>query len=209
MSMFASSSAFAGAITAFGNAAVLALLSGLIALWLWWSSGRRAAALWCLVVLGCTAATALLKIGFSACPWPQLQIYSPSGHTSFSTLVYGGAALSLGAGPHAGRRLPALALTAPALGFAAAIGWSRLVLRAHSGSEVMLGFAIGGLSLLAWIALSARLPHKRLPPILAIALAVIVLLAAQGQAVSVEPQLQRLGQWLSFGTGLCRAAAQP
>jgi len=61
MPMNLSTVQIAGAITNFGDAAVLLLLSALIAAWLLWSSGRRASLLWCGAVVFCTGMTAVLK----------------------------------------------------------------------------------------------------------------------------------------------------
>ena len=203
MPMNLSTVQIAGAITNFGDAAVLLLLSALIAAWLLWSSGRRASLLWCGAVVFCTGMTAVLKTYFAACPVSSWQMLSPSGHTSFSTLVYGGAALSLAAGPDR-RRWQRLLLLGLALAWALAIGWSRVVIHAHSGPEVMLGLLIGGASLLVYGVLDTADSRRRFPPLLGVGLAMLMLLVvSQERGFNLESLFQNLAHWINQRTPLC------
>lgn len=79
-------------LTNFGDLAVLLPLAIVILLWLVTLRPRRCAVWWAVAVGLCTGLTALLKIYFYVCP-PSPELQSPSGHTSFSALVYGTLAL--------------------------------------------------------------------------------------------------------------------
>jgi membrane-associated phospholipid phosphatase len=76
---------------------VLLPIVGIIPLWLIWVRFPRAALWWAAAAALCIGSTALLKIYFYSCP-PFAEVRSPSGHTSLSTLVYGGIAVIIAAG---------------------------------------------------------------------------------------------------------------
>lgn len=128
------------ALTDFGDLAVLLPLSAAILFWLLAMRSTGAAAWWLAAVTLSAGGTALLKIYFGACP-AGTQLTNPSGHTSFSTLVFGGLAFvvaeELGEG---WQRISVIATTTL---FVVAIAVSRLVLGAHSLLEVGLGVLIG------------------------------------------------------------------
>lgn len=190
-------------ITSFGNAALLLILAGLLAAWLWRHNGSRTTLFWCAGVCLCAALTAALKLYFQACPMPDLQLRSPSGHTSFSTFVYGGLAFNIAAARPARRLL----LVGAALAWAVAIGWSRVVVRAHSQSEVLFGFAIGAACLLLYALLSFREPRQRLPWLLLAGLTLLALFAAESfHGWTMEQQLRQWSRWLNQHIGLCRSA---
>lgn len=100
-------------LTDFGELAVLLPLIGITLLWLLFARSRSSVAV---AGLGCIALTALAKVSAYACP-PARDLHSPSGHTSLSTLVYGGMALITATGTRGARRL--LAITG---GFAFILG---------------------------------------------------------------------------------------
>ncbi|OIQ69227.1 PAP2 superfamily protein [mine drainage metagenome] len=156
---------------------------------------------WLLVVALCGFSVALLKIGFSDCAaaGPLGRPFSPSGHTAMSTLVYGGLALLASAGRPPGVRLVALI---PALALALAIGVSRVVVHAHSPSEVVAGFAIGGGALLLLHRATAR-ATLRGSPLALIAVALVVALAMHGTRWPIEQQLQRLAALLHRDVPVC------
>jgi membrane-associated phospholipid phosphatase len=131
------------ALTEFGDAAVTLPLAAAIGLWLLSSGARRATLWWGISIVLCSGVTAVSKIFFWGCP-PISDLHSPSGHTSLSTLVYGATALI--AAFAGGDWRPRVAIAA-GLGFVLAIGVSRLLLDAHSVTEVLLGWLIGGASL--------------------------------------------------------------
>jgi membrane-associated phospholipid phosphatase len=131
------------ALTGFGDAALLLPLAAAILIWLLSSRAPRAAAWWAIAVFICGGVTAVLKILFWGCP-PVSDLHSPSGHTALSTLVYG--ALALITAVEGGRwRLWLAAAAGGAL--IVGIGVSRLLLDVHSIPEVIIGWLIGGASL--------------------------------------------------------------
>jgi membrane-associated phospholipid phosphatase len=135
--------AWLAALTDFGDVAVLIPVVGAMLIWLLLVFSR-AALRWMLAVSFCVGFTALLKVAFYGCP-PAGLIYSPSGHTSLSTLVYGALTLvTATAGPGLRRRLLAICVGA---GLIFAIAVSRLLVNAHNVPEVSLGFVIGSASL--------------------------------------------------------------
>lgn len=113
-------------------------LAAVMLVWLLLMRSPRGAVWWAIAVALCAGLTAILKVSFYGCsPTPDLR--SPSGHTSFSTLVYGAMAL-VNASESAGLRRR-ISISAGA-GFILAIAASRLLV-AHSGPEVGLGLVIG------------------------------------------------------------------
>jgi len=97
--------AWLAALTDFGDVAVLIPVVGAMLIWLLLVFSR-AALRWMLAVSVCVGFTALLKVAFYGCP-PAGHIYSPSGHTSLSTLVYGALSLvTATAGPGHAHRNP-------------------------------------------------------------------------------------------------------
>jgi hypothetical protein len=74
------------ALTELGDIAVLVPLAAVMLLWLLLMGSPRGAAWWAIAVALCASLTAILKVSFYGCP-PIPDLHSPSGHTSFSTLV--------------------------------------------------------------------------------------------------------------------------
>jgi hypothetical protein len=126
------------ALTKFGDLTLLAPLATVMLLWLLLARSPRCAAWWAIAVVFCTGLTAVLKVSFYGCP-PTSHLHSPSGHTSFSTLIYG--AMTLATATQS-RGLPRMIAIGVGTSFILAIAASRLLL-AHSTAEVGLGLAIG------------------------------------------------------------------
>jgi membrane-associated phospholipid phosphatase len=126
------------ALTEFGDLAVLMPLAVAILLWLLLIRSPRGAAWWAIAVVFCGGLTAVLKVSFYGCP-PMRDLHSPSGHTSFSTLVYGAMTLATATQSTGLRRTIAIGAGAS---FILAIAVSRLLL-AHNAPEVGLGLMIG------------------------------------------------------------------
>jgi len=139
-------------IGSFGHSAILFPASlALFGLLLW--LGRRSDALAFLAALiVALVGTLIAKLAFHACEQGGLTfgIESPSGHVSFSTVFYGCLALTLGAG-----RLPwqKVVLYAVAALWVILIGVSRVVVSAHTASDVAAGLVIGAISILTYRAL--------------------------------------------------------
>jgi membrane-associated phospholipid phosphatase len=127
------------ALTEFGDLAVLMPLATVMLLWLLFMHSPRSAVWWAIAVVFCAGLSAVLKVSFYGCP-PAHDLHSPSGHTSFSTLVYG--AMTLVTATQS-RGLPRVIAVGVGAGFILAIAASRLLLHAHSAPEVGSGLAIG------------------------------------------------------------------
>lgn len=136
-------------------AVLLIVLSGISGTLPW-----RTATRWAIAV-GVTSLIVLCsKIAFMG--WgigsAALDFTGFSGHAAMSACVYPPLAALLGTGRHVSRRW----LVVAGLALAAAIAYSRLPLWAHSPSEVIAGFLLGGLAaawpLSRWPARAAALP---------------------------------------------------
>jgi membrane-associated phospholipid phosphatase len=177
------------ALTDFGDIAVLIPLAAAILVWLRFGNSRSAA--WWIISVGlCVGLTALLKIYFYGCP-PASDIRSPSGHTGFSVLVYGGIALVTSIEVNGWRRI--LAIVAGG-GFILMIGVSRVLLEIHSVREVILGLLIGITALLLFALADRRSRHARVWPLLVAAVVLMALL--HGQELHAEEFLHRITGYL-------------
>jgi membrane-associated phospholipid phosphatase len=182
------------ALTGFGDIAVLSPLAGILLLWLLLVRSPRNAAWWVIAVVICGSLTAILKILFYGCP-PSSDLHSPSGHTSFSTLVYGAMALVTATGTARLRRAITIAGGAA---FILAIAASRLALYAHSTAEVGLGLVIGASSLTVFGQdyLRCRAAKVWLLPLFVSGGA--VLLVAHGRELDADPFLHAIARILQI-----------
>jgi membrane-associated phospholipid phosphatase len=183
----------ARSITEFGNSGLLLFLSVLIAVWLGVTQRRRDLTAWLLVLATGIGLLVLSKLYFSACPWTDAGLRSPSGHAGFSALVYGGMVYCATARE---RRWTDWALRLAAAGLIGLIAWSRVALHAHSTLEVVVGTSIGLIALALFVGVSRPRPASLRQ--LAIALTAILLLWwwAHGVPLQIEPLLARWGRWL-------------
>ena len=189
-------------LTNFGDEAVLLPLAAATLIWLAILVGRRTAITWCGAIVIAGGATAVLKIYFSACATPIPALDSPSGHTSMSTLVYGGLALIIGAETNSWARIAAGAAGAALV---AAVALSRVAVGAHTLADVVAGLVIGGgaLALFARSYLQERRVERQIWPLLAAA--AIFAAALHGHHAPLEPLWQRMAAYLHDTAGLCRA----
>jgi membrane-associated phospholipid phosphatase len=182
------------ALTDFGDLAVLIPVSAVILIWLVRNSSR-AAPRWIFALSVCIGLTALLKIAFHACP-PADNMHSPSGHTSFSTLVYGALTLvSATAWPGLHRVL----VIVGGVGLILAIGVSRLLLDAHSVAEVGLGLVIGAVSLAMFSRQYLQAPTTKMWPLLVVA--GVLALVLHGRELHAEQFLHRITGYLPVHCG--------
>jgi membrane-associated phospholipid phosphatase len=186
-------------VTNFGDLAVLLPIVGIIPLWLIGVRFPRAALWWAVAAALCIGSTALLKIYFYSCP-PFAELRSPSGHTSLSTLVYGGIAVIIAA---EGTRWHRLLSYAAGAALIAVIAISRVLLQAHSPLETGFGLVIGSIAL----AVFARkyLGHRPAvvslrPLIVAVALLLITL---HGHELRAEELLHAIGIYLQIASLAC------
>lgn len=180
-------------VTDFADQAVILPVLATVALGLALRRERRAALWWVVAVGGVLGMLGALKLLTYGCGWRlealaagQLDVRSPSGHVASASVVAGGlAALAL-----ARWRRVELWSAAVALGAGLLIGATRVLLRAHSPSEVLIALPIGvaGALLLAGRT-RARPPRRPLGPVLASAALVALLL--HGGHVRAESVIQR------------------
>jgi membrane-associated phospholipid phosphatase len=169
----------------FGDLAVLLPLAAAMLAWLLLCV-PRAAPRWVLALGFCLGLIALLKIGFYACPLGG-DMHSPSGHTSFSTLVFGAVTLVAAA---AWPGVRSVVVIGGGTGLILVIGFSRLLLGVHSVAEVSLGFAIGTVSLAAFSHKYRQTPHMKVWPLLIVALVLVSVF--HGDELHAEQLLHRL-----------------
>jgi membrane-associated phospholipid phosphatase len=189
-------------VTDFGDITVLLPLAAVMLIWLMGARSTGGAAWWLAALALCVGGTALLKIYFFACPASDLA--SPSGHGSFSALVYGALAVIVAAELTTGwRRMIAMAGGAALI---ATIAVSRFALGAHSLPEIVLGIGVG----LASLALFAQ-GYLRCRPaggsLTSLLVAVVVLVAVlHGRELRAEEFLQALSQYFRVGAIACGGA---
>jgi membrane-associated phospholipid phosphatase len=134
---------FALGITHLGNAVLL--LCAAVVLALWWAAGGagRLALRWLLVLGAAVAVVLATKLAFLG--WgvgvASLDFTGLSGHATLSAAVL--PVLAWAMGSRASHKLRCLAVAGAAT-LALAVGASRWVLQAHSVSEILLGWILGG-----------------------------------------------------------------
>ena len=164
----------------------------------------RVAGAWMLAVPGVLGTLLLLKIAGYACGWllpaldlDRLALRSPSGHVASAAVVCSGIVVL-----QAGRlRMGAIsAALSAALAVAGVIGTTRVLLGAHSVSEVIVAAGIGGAGSMAFAWLSGRhLLEKSGLPIAAAAAAVLVLFHGchlPAETVIQSAAAETLRQWV-------------
>jgi membrane-associated phospholipid phosphatase len=131
-------------LTDFGDSAVLLPLSAVMLIWLLATRPAAAGVWWGVALTFLSAVISTLKILFFACP-PAADINSPSGHTGFSLVVYGGLAVIIAAELRSIWARAAVLILAVVLVFA--IADSRVMLEMHTSPETVIGFAVGAFAL--------------------------------------------------------------
>jgi membrane-associated phospholipid phosphatase len=187
-------------LTDFGNLALLLPLATIVTVWLITLRQPRAVVAWWLVALAlCVGSTAALKIYFFVCP-PLIDLHSPSGHTSLSTLVYGALTLAVATVVGGWKRI---AVMAAGTAFVVAIGISRVAIQAHSTVEVLLGWVIGVAALAVFAARfwPYRPAEPRLQGLLVVSVALMVML--NGQDLHAEGMLHAIGVYLNSAGMVC------
>ena len=138
-------------------------------------------------------------------------MHSPSGHTAFSAIAYGGFTVIAMAGS---RSLRANLFRVGIALWVLLIGYSRVAVKAHSPGEVIVGLVIGGISVALFASLyrgRVRPPYLLAGSILA-AVALVALLVIPDQVFTLEGWLHKLAHSLvPYRAQLCPAppAAAP
>jgi membrane-associated phospholipid phosphatase len=188
-------------LTDFGDSAVLLPLSAVVLVWLMSTRSAPAAIWWVGVLAVFGAIIGGLKMLFFVCP-PAVDINSPSGHTGFSVLVYGGIAAIVAVQLRSVPGRVAIMLAATIL--VSGIAITRVILHMHSTSETVIGFLIGGAALAAFV-LGYQRTHPR-GRLTAPLLFGVVLTAAvfHGARLNAETNLHALGGGLDLQQMFCR-----
>lgn len=170
-------------VTRFGEAQLLMPTALALGAWLAWIGASRSAALWLASFGFAFALTTASKIAFIG--WgvgiPRLNFTGISGHAMHAAAVLPLLLHSLAAGRSRASRSAAVAA-----GYAVAmvVTLSRVVIGAHSPSESVIGFALGGAASALTLGL-AHLPARGLPHSLG-----FVLVAAQLLNPIVAPRVR-------------------
>lgn len=187
-------------LTDFGDSAVLLPLSAVVLVWLLMTRSVAAAMWWVGALALFGGIIGALKLLFFACP-PATDINSPSGHTGFSLVVYGGLAIVITTGRRSAWVQTAIMLTA--IAFVVGIAKSRVALRMHTSPETVIGFVIGAmtLALFGFGYLRAENNSRRVVPLL---IGVIVTLVVfHGSQLNPEKGLHALSVLLDFRRLFC------
>jgi membrane-associated phospholipid phosphatase len=188
-------------ITNLGDAALLLPASVVLLFLLVVHRHRQLALAWFVALGACISLTALSKIGFYGCGVRSSahDVMSPSGHTSLSATFYGCCAL-LAAHRRFGWTRWVILLLAGLL--VASIGVSRVLIQAHTWSEVLVGALVGSLCIGLFHLLSrSNLPPVSLRPVAASFVAAVVLLG--GQHLSAEPLIRKFASEFHTWSGTC------
>src|SRR5271170_527417 len=177
-------------LTDFGDSAVLLPLSAVVLIWLLATRSVGAAIWWVGVLLVFGAVVGGLKMLFFACP-PAVDVRSPSGHTGFSMLVYGGIAAIVAVQRRSAWSRAAIMLATVAL--VGGIAISRVTLHMHSRIETLIGFLIGVAAVAVFVFGYRRTTTNR--RLMAPLLFAVVLTAAvfHGARLDAETNLHTLG----------------
>ena len=187
-------------LTDFGDSAVLLPLSAVILIWLIAMRPFIAALAWAAALVTLGAVLGGLKILFFACP-PAANIISPSGHTGFSMVVYGGLAVIVAA-QMLSRWLRVTVILA-AVTLVIGIARSRVALEMHTAPETMIGFAVGVGALAIFAAGYARAGtnRRRLLPLLIGVLATVAIF--HGSQLNPENNIHAVSGWLGLQRLFC------
>ena len=191
--------AFIRALTNCGDLAVLLPLAGVMTLWVLLIRQPRMMLWWLVSLAICIGATGILKIYFFACP-PLPDLHSPSGHTGFSILIYGGLTVAVASAAIGWRRIVTIGIGAA---FVIGIAVSRVVVEAHSIPEVLLGSVIGAIALYVFARDYRREPPATilLPPLIVVCAMLIVLL--NGHQLRAEDFLHRIAVYFNVNDWGC------
>lgn len=182
-------------ITDLGDAALLLPASAAVLAYLLYIRSTRTASIWATTLALCVTLTVLGKLALYTCAsdlyWTDLR--SPSGHTSISVTFYGCCALMMGVDKE---RWTRLLLAGAGAATAMAIAASRVLLGAHTITDVIVGSAIG-VFCVAWFASRyVTAPRSPLPwasAVVALALAAVLM---HGRHWTIEATIAHVVQIL-------------
>ena len=192
-------------ISAVGDTAFLLPLSLVLLTYLVVTRRTPWALAFTLALVAGGAATLGAKLLFNACGGSvsSLDVISPSGHASFSAVVYG--SLAIMAGARRARWQQVLLAVAALVGIGA-VAASRVALGWHSVGEVVIGLALGGVSVAMFDRLRRRVQVPPLSPALLALGAAVLLLLVGGRHVTPEGLIVRWARELSTNLDICADA---
>lgn len=146
-------------ITDFGNPVVALSAACVLLIVLFRTDHSRVAITWLTAIAGLFVSAAILKLvsrefgdSFVGTPF-HLSVGAPSGHTSLSMIVYGGAAVILHYGSgRLGRSVSHLIFFLLLLG----ISITRVTLKTHTGMDVLTGLVLGAIFVIPVAIASSR-----------------------------------------------------
>lgn len=147
-------------VTHLGAAGVMLPMLLMITAGLWLAGQKSALLTWMLAMTAGAVVVLASKVAFIGWGWgsASLNFTGISGHTMLASSIFPVWMGWLLAGPSRRFSLYGVAL---GLVIGAVVGWSRLVLGAHSSSEVVLGWLLGvGISLVACKAMKGQPPSR-------------------------------------------------
>lgn len=196
-------------LTSAGDSAVLLPLIAWISVWLIVpAQTRRDGWRWLLAVAVCGGVVTLSKLLFMA--WdvglPGLDYTGYSGHSALSALVWPSVAALL-----ARRGGLTVQLAAIGVGVVLALGIavSRIVLKAHSASEVLLGFTLG-LTIAGWLVLARPVAQRASPRAIALlaGVSLLLVLTFYGRVFPSQHYLKQIALTISGREQVFRRALQ-
>lgn len=154
----------------------------------------RAAWAWTVAVAGVWAVMLVLKIlGYTldaldpTSPIGAIGLVTPSGHVASATVIYGGLAGLLLAGPFTMARRTATAAIAVAVWIAV----TRVLLKEHTLSEVVVGGLVGLVGAIA-LARSAEMPIERRAVLPIVAVVGVIIVLRHGVHLSWEETIRQV-----------------
>ena len=191
-------------VTDFADQAVILPVVAVVFLILLAQRRWRVAGAWMLVVPGVLGTLLVLKVACFACGWllpafdlDQLALRSPSGHVASATVVSSGV-FALQARRLRVGTIPAV--LSATLAVAVIIGVTRVLLGAHSTSEVVVAAFVGGAGAVAFARLSGQhlLEKSGLPVAAAAAFMVVIFHGSHlpAEAIIQNAATETLRQWI-------------
>ena len=183
-------------ITDFADQAVLLPIAMVIGIALLAAGWLRGAVAWAVVIFGMLGLMLALKLWFGSCGGEMFgdRLQSPSGHTASAAAIYGGAVSLL-----LRRTMPRVPVALLCAGvIAVLVGFTRVLLGAHSVLEVAVGAAVGVSAAAMLVRAAGPMPHhlRTLPAAGAVA---ATLLVFHGLHLPAEAAIRhvRIG-WLPY-----------
>ncbi|HEV2549953.1 MAG TPA: phosphatase PAP2 family protein [Stellaceae bacterium] len=189
-------------VTDLGDSALLLPASALLFAYLLYLRAASVARIWVMALALCALLTLLLKVAFYTCGMavPVLAMRSPSGHTSLSTTFYGCAALMMTGDKE---RATQVMVLAGGTFLALAVALSRVLLHAHTMSEVALGLTIGVLCVVWFGSAYLGRPPLSVPWRSALLGVGLLLLITHGLHWNFEWMVARIAALLRSGISIC------